>query len=120
MDDDSTLREHPVHPCICGYVCDKYSQMKHHRAQCEDWKNRPNPMNMMIDRRRQTRRDRSIDVRHFEPCAVCHRRPDHHDSACPNSQAEVVRRESLKKHGIDPILFEIFLRVLARKYEGMK
>jgi hypothetical protein len=52
----------------------------------------------------------------FEPCALCHRRPDHHDSACPNSQAEAVRRALIKKHDIDPFEFEVFLRLLAKRY----
>ena len=90
--------------------------MKHHREKCALWRARPNPLNLMIDRRRKSRRETS-GFRGFEPCPHCHRRPDHHDSDCPNSQAEAVRRLALKRNGIDPRLFKVFLRVLAKKYK---
>jgi hypothetical protein len=73
-------------------------------------------MRTMIERRKDTRSTEEPTAQKFEPCPLCHRRPDHHDSACPNSQAEAVRRALIKKHGIDPFAFEVFLRLLAKKY----
>lgn len=108
-----------IHPCICGFTSETYSQMKHHREGCVLWQTRPDPMTLMINRRRKTRWERAD--RKFEPCPICQRRPDHHDPSCPNSQAEVVRREALRKNGIDPRIFEVFLKLLAKKYrdEGL-
>jgi len=105
-----------VHPCVCGFVGETFSKMKHHREKCALWRARPNPLNLMIDRRRTSRRE-TTGPREFEPCPHCHRRPDHHDSDCPNSQAEAVRRAALKRNKINPQLFEVFLRVLAKKYK---
>lgn len=114
MDSKSPPR---IHPCVCGFTCDKYSLMKHHREACAEWQNRPNPMRMMIERRRATTNvERSPDAPKVELCEICHHRPDHHDSACPNSQAEKVRRQLIAKHGIDPIAFQVFLRLLAKRY----
>jgi hypothetical protein len=106
-----------IHPCLCGFTCDKYSQMKHHRESCADWQNRPNPLSMMIARRKKTRNERTSEGIKVERCQYCRKRLDHHDAACPDSQGEAVRRARLKKHDIDPMLFEVFLRCLARKYE---
>jgi hypothetical protein len=106
-----------IHPCVCGFTCEKYSQMKVHREACAQWKNRPNPMGTMIDRRRVTNNAAPTKIiRHFVPCPLCHHRPDHHDSACPNSQQEKVRRDLIKKHEIDPFEFEVLLRLLAKRY----
>ena len=106
-----------IHPCICGFMCETYKHMRQHREACVTWQNRPNPMRLMIERRRATRLDEhGEDTPKFEPCQLCHRRPDHHDSSCPNSQAEMVRRALIKKHGIDPFEFEVFLRLLAKRY----
>jgi hypothetical protein len=115
LDADTT---HPVHPCLCGFDCESYKQMKKHRRQCVQWQNRPNAVQIMIERRRKTRKGRPSEPASVEICSICHHRCDHHDAGCPNSQAEAVRRDSLKKHGIDPFLFEIFLRVLAKRYDG--
>jgi hypothetical protein len=73
---------------------------------------------MMIDRRRKSRWASSDLKRTFERCPLCYRRSDHHDLGCLNSQSETVRRGLIEKHGIDPLLFDVFLRVLAKKYEG--
>lgn len=98
-------------------MCETYKHMRQHREACVTWQNRPNPMRLMIERRRATRLDEhGEDTPKFEPCQLCHRRPDHHDSSCPNSQAEMVRRALIKKHGIDPFEFEVFLRLLAKRY----
>jgi hypothetical protein len=91
--------------------------MKHHREGCDLWKNRADAVTLMVERRRKTRHENSPEPRSFEPCPICHRRPDHHDAECPHSQAEKSRRDSLRKHDIDPDLFEVFLRVLGRKYD---
>jgi 8-oxo-dGTP pyrophosphatase MutT (NUDIX family) len=111
------MKELKVYPCVCGFDCERYSRMKHHREKCIFWRHRLDPERLMIARRRATRRERLPADRQYEPCGHCHRRPDHHDADCPNSQAESARRESLEKHGIDPVLFAAFLRVLARRYE---
>src|SRR5574338_215326 len=99
------------HPCVCGLTCETYPQMKHQREGCGIWKTRPDPVALMIHRRRKTRQARTDEAQIFERCPLCERRPDHHDSACPNSQAEVVRRESIEKHGIDPREWEFFLKL---------
>jgi hypothetical protein len=39
-----------------------------------------------------------------------------HSEYCPNSALEKARRDSLVKHGIDPFFFEVFLRLLAKRY----
>ncbi len=109
-----------IHPCVCGFTCDKYSQMKHHREACPQWQGRTNPMGIMIERRRATKTDRPSPPPRIAPCPLCHHRPDHHDSACPNSQAEKVRRDLIAKHGIDPFAFEVFLRLLAKRYQPSK
>jgi hypothetical protein len=106
-----------VHPCLCGFTCEKYWQMKVHRETCDDWKKRADPMGVMIDRRRKTRAENPETARKFAPCTFCRRRPDHHASGCPNSQSEAVRRDSVRRHGIDPFDFEAFLRLLGREYE---
>lgn len=117
--DSNSGRPPRIHPCVCGFTCEKYSQMKHHREACAQWQNRPNPMRTMIERRRVTNAERQETddaAPRTPPCPLCHHRPDHHDSACPNSQAEKVRRELIVKHGIDPYEFEVFLRCLAKRY----
>jgi hypothetical protein len=106
-----------VYPCVCGFTCEMYPQMKAHRDGCLDWKARPDPVSLMVQRRRRTREERTEGIRDFEPCESCHRRPDHHHPACPNSQSEAVRREALVRHGIDPVIFGIFLRALAKEYK---
>jgi hypothetical protein len=92
--------------------------MKHHRKQCVLWQMRAAPMDLMIARRRKTRQSRSDEMRAFDRCPVCEKRSDHHEADCPNSACEAVRRESIAKHKIDPVLWETFLRLLAKKYEG--
>lgn len=39
-------------------------------------------------------------------------------SWCPNSQAEAVRRQALERHNLNPTAFDLFLRVLAKRYEA--
>jgi uncharacterized protein (DUF849 family) len=92
--------------------------MKKHRRKCAVWRARPNPTALTILRLRQTRQEQSANERAFEPCLICGKRPDHHMVSCPNSQAEVVRRQALERHGIDLEQFDRFLRVLAKRYES--
>lgn len=115
--DSKSGRPPRIHPCVCGFVCDKYSQMKHHREACAQWQKRPDPMRTMIERRRVTKTTYGpSDPPRVPPCPLCHHRPDHHDSACPNSQHEKVRRDLIAKHEIDPYAFEVLLRLLAKRY----
>ena len=104
-----------IHPCLCGFETDKYSKMKKHREACQQWQNRPNPMRLMIERRKTTKVERPEEVR-VEPCLVCGNRQDHHESSCPNSQAEKVRRELVARHRIHPKDWEILLFHLAKRY----
>jgi hypothetical protein len=109
-----------VHPCVCGFTCESYSQMKRHRVKCVAWAARPDRYGLMTERRRQSHLDRFGLDPHPQAalCAHCGKRADHHDPACPDSYHEMVRRSALAKHGIDPRQFEVFLRVLAKRYEG--
>ncbi len=109
-----------VHPCVCGFICDKYSKMKHHREACAQWQSRANPMGLMIERRRVTKSEQPEDTTRAPPCPLCRHRQDHHDSACPNSQHEKVRRELIAKHEIDPIAWAVLLRLLAKRYPPYK
>lgn len=103
-----------IHPCICGFECDKYSLMKKHREACAQWQNRPNPMRLMIERRHRTVK---IDqVPRSEPCSICYERQDHHLSNCPNSQAERVRRELVARVGIEAHDWEVLLHLLGKRY----
>lgn len=92
--------------------------MKKHRRRCTPWRNRSNPLAITIARLRKTRQEQVAEERGFQPCVLCHKRPDHHQPWCPNSQAETVRRQALERHGIDPVKFERFLRALAKRYES--
>lgn len=90
--------------------------MKKHRRRCTPWRNRSNPLAITIARLRKTRQEQAAEERGFQPCKLCNKRPDHHQPWCPNSQAEMVRRQALERHGIDPVRFERFLRALAKRY----
>ncbi len=104
-----------IYPCLCGFTCEKYSVMKTHRETCLPWQSRPDPLKLMIERRRMTQGVEAPTP--FAQCPMCHRRADHHFAECPDSHADVVRRQLLKKHDIDPFKFEILLRALAKRYD---
>ena len=107
-----------VHPCICGHVSRTYLQMKKHRRVCTPWKNRSDPRKIANNRLRKTRQEDISGGRSFRPCVICGKRQDHHAPNCPHSQGEMVRREAVAKHGIDPVVFDRLLRVLAKRYEN--
>lgn len=117
MPDPTTLRRWVfsmpprVHPCLCGFTSATYAQMKRHRRKCLDWQHRPDPRALTIERRRASKLE-NAKVRNYLPCPACGGRPDHHEPDCPHSQGEAVRREAIVKNGINPRLFEIFLRLL--------
>lgn len=104
-----------VHPCLCGFTCESYSQMKHHRSSCSSWRGRPNPRALAVERQRRSHQRPERNEKVSSICPLCHRRSDHHDSSCVNSQAESARRENLRRHGIDPKLFALFLGALVRR-----
>lgn len=106
-----------IHPCLCGFTCDTYAPMKRHRRKCEAWLNRPDPRGLTISRRRASRVENAL-AQNYLPCPACGGRPDHHENECPHSQGEISRREALAKHGIDPVLFSVFLRVLQKRTGG--
>lgn len=100
-----------VHPCLCGYTCERYPQMRYHRRHCEVWKNRPNPKELA--RKRQKASKKAPKRRRCPKC----KQLDTHADRCPNSREELARRNLLRRHGIDPVFFELFLRALAERYE---
>jgi hypothetical protein len=104
-----------VHPCLCGFTCATYAQMKRHRRKCATWHDRPNPRDLTIARRRASKLE-NAKARSYMPCPACGGRPDHHEPDCPHSQGEATRREALLKNGIDPAEFALFLRVLEARY----
>jgi hypothetical protein len=106
-----------VHPCLCGFTCDTYAPMKRHRRKCKEWQNRPDPRALSIARRR-TSKIENAEARSYLPCPACGGRPDHHNDECPHSQGEALRREALVKNDLDPVLFSVFLRLLAKRYEN--
>lgn len=116
MDSKSGKRPR-IHPCICGFECEKYSLMKHHREACSQWQNRPNPMRIMIERRRATKIER-LDDQASGPCSICLHRQDHHEATCPNSQSERVRRDLVDKHDIPRVPFRAILHQLAKRYRN--
>jgi len=102
----------PIYPCICGFICDRESRMKTHRKSCISWKNRFDPIQIMIERRSKTT---GIPLKVYERCPFCERNVGHSEY-CPNSIPEKARRDRLIKNGIDLFFFEIFLRLLAQRY----
>jgi len=105
-----------VHPCVCGFLCGAYSKMKRHRSKCELWQNRPDPKGLQSRRRLKTRRATWVQTG-VVLCQHCQRRSDHHDPNCVDSQDNVVRRTALEKHGINPVVFEVFLKLLKERYD---
>jgi hypothetical protein len=106
-----------VHPCLCGYTSDTYAPMKRHRRKCKEWQDRPDPRGLTISRRLASKLE-NAEARNYLPCPACGGRPDHHTNDCPHSQGELARRDALAKNGIDPVLFSVFLRLLARRFES--
>jgi len=101
-----------VHPCICGFLGRGLNLMKRHRARCRLWKDRPDPRGLSIQRRK------AALLRGGEPkCAECHNRVDGHLSTCSQSLSEKARKDALLRNGINPAQFEVFLRLLAKRYE---
>ncbi len=105
-----------VHPCVCRFTCLTYPQMKRHRKTCLPWQTRTDPAALTLERLRRTRAFQATSERQFEPCPDCGKRPDHHISTCPRSQAEQVRKEALVRNGINPKAFALFLIVLRKRY----
>lgn len=99
-----------VYPCLCGFTCERYPQMRYHRRNCEMWQNRPDPEEL-TKRRRSTGRRRKR-----KKCPKCKGKMDSHVKGCPDSHDEKIRRELLERHGVDPKLFAIFLELLAERY----
>lgn len=104
-----------VHPCLCGFVCETYPQMRHHRAKCLTWRTRRDPGAITRERLVQTHREK-VKGKSDGICSVCEKRPDHHEPTCPHSQAEACRRGALERNGIDPEWFDQFLAVMAKRY----
>jgi hypothetical protein len=103
---------------LCGFISEGYAQMKHHRERCAQWKLRSNPMEITIARRKQTLGERAVTpVLEYPICIECRKRLDHHEVGCSWNQTEVVRRAAVVKHEIDPEDFEVFLRLLAKRYK---
>ena len=104
-----------VHPCLCGYVCARYPQMRYHRRKCEVWKNRPDPKELTKQRRATHRRtERPEPVK----CSICNARRGRHKSTCQFSVEERRRQALLERHGIDPVFWEAFLKALTDCYEA--
>jgi len=104
-----------LHPCLCGFTSATYAQMKRHRRKCLDWKSRPDPHGLALARRHASKLE-NAKTRAYQPCPACGGRPDHHEPECPHSQGEAVRREALIKNDINPKVFEVLLRAIARRY----
>jgi hypothetical protein len=104
-----------VHPCLCGFACSTYAQMKRHRRKCHDWQSRPDPRGLTIARRRESKLE-NAKVRNYLPCPACGGRPDHHEAECPHSQGEAIRREAIVKNGINPRVFDMILREIERRF----
>lgn len=116
---DQVLMAPRVHPCVCGFLCDTYGQMKRHRSTCDPWQMRPNPEQLMAARQSKTHRSmRRTQKSVAEICPECSQRADHHAANCFYSQVEVSRRTALEKHGIDPRAFAVVLKLLKRRYES--
>lgn len=108
-----------IHPCICGYTCRTYPQMKLHRKACVPWQHRTDPVAIRRARHRITREAQEAIGPPREPvCVLCRRRSDHHLSTCPNSQSEQARRRLVREHGISMRLWRRILVVLAKRYES--
>ena len=106
-----------MHPCICGFACTTYSKMKHHRSKCEIWQERPDPKGMQSRRRLKARRAYWVKSG-LDLCPHCQHRSDHHSPDCVDSQDNVVRRNAVSKHGINPVDFAVLLKLLKAKYEA--
>jgi hypothetical protein len=104
-----------VHPCLCGFACPTYAEMKRHRRKCSDWKDRQDPRGLTISRRKASK-TANVKARLFIPCPACGQRPDAHDDQCPHSQAEFLRREAIARNGIDPKFWAAFLKELGKCY----
>ena len=52
------------------------------------------------------------------PCPSCKRMTDQHESWCVLDQAGAARRETLARHGIDPLAFETLLKVLTGRRQN--
>lgn len=102
-----------IYICLCGFRPGSFAQMRHHRRKCEVWKNRPDPKGLARKRRSSHRKPPPAKKR----CDVCGGRSDHHLEGCPNSLEERARQNLLKRHEIDPEWFELFLEVLAKRYQ---
>ena len=103
-----------VHPCLCGFRCDAYWLMRRHQASCDEWKNRPDPRSLSIWRRHKT------GLHAVDPttvCEVCSRRQDRHAPGCVNGSEDATRLAALERNDIDPAVFSVFLRLLAKRYE---
>lgn len=102
-----------VYPCLCGAVCSTYAKMRHHRRKCVTWQSRPNARELAKERRSGHQKEAQKG-----PCTVCGNRRDHHLEGCPHSLEEKARRVLLARYGISPEWFELFLEVLAKRYQG--
>ena len=91
--------------------------MKRHREKCVQWCNRRDPVGITIERRKQTRAEHVQAPVSYITCIECKKRLDHHEPTCSWNQSEIVRRAALVKHDIDPEAFEVFLKLLAKRYQ---
>lgn len=48
-------------------------------------------------------------------CPSCRRMTDQHESWCVLDHTGAARREAVARYGIDPLVFETLLKVLARR-----
>jgi hypothetical protein len=85
--------------------------MKRHRARCRLWKDRPDPRGLSIQRRKA-----ALLQSDNHRCTECNHRVDCHLSTCSQSLSEKARKDALLRNGINPAQFEVFLRLLAKKY----
>jgi hypothetical protein len=107
---------HRLYPCICGFKpIDKARQVAH-RAECKPWQSRSHPDLIRKYRKSTTLKMQAAGELRYPICKQCDRPLNAHASSCRKSRFNQAALEVLHKNDMDPFLFEMFLRALARKY----
>lgn len=85
-----------AHSCVCGFAAKTAFALREHHRGCKPWHDQ------------------------LGQCPVCKRRHYRHWKDCTNVGEEDEHRQRLiRKHGLDPELFERVLRVMAKRYRSL-